>query len=170
MANADALGVFMPDAITMQKGVSMLSVIYTSKATSKVTPEMVDLLSTTSARNNKLAGVTGLLLYGSGNYLQIMEGEADRVGPLFERVKKDCRHTDCQVLLRQPTGKRCFKGWRMGLLGDLDADPAEQTNEWDTITTMLRVMPGTGVIKTQDDMLECVRDFICCNTALDVLN
>lgn len=148
----------------------MLSVIYTSKATSMVTPEMVELLSATSARNNSQIGVTGLLLYGSGNYLQVMEGEAEHVGPLFERIKKDCRHTDCKLLHRQPTSKRCFNGWQMGMLnhhGNLDH---QQPNEWDTITTMLQVMPSTGVFKTQDDMLECIREFIYCNAAVKVMN
>ena len=42
----------------------MLSIIYTSKATTHVTPEMVELISETSARNNRRIGVTGLLLYG----------------------------------------------------------------------------------------------------------
>jgi hypothetical protein len=148
----------------------MLSLVYTSKATSSVTPEMVELLSRTSELNNKRAGVTGLLLYGSGNYLQIMEGEADRVGPLFERVRKDSRHKNCQVLSRHATGQRCFTSWRMGLIGRLDAEPDKCGNEWDTITTMLQVMPGTNVLKTQEDVIECIREFICSNTELTVLN
>ena len=141
----------------------LLSIIYTSKATTRVTPEMVELISETSARNNRRIGVTGLLLYGSGNYLQVMEGEAENVGTLFQRIQKDPRHTDCKVLHRQPTGKRCFEGWQMGILNHDDGSQNTQPNEWDTMTTMLQVMPSCGVLNSREDVVECIRDFIYCN-------
>ena len=144
----------------------MLSIIYTSKATSHVTPEMVELISETSARNNRQIGVTGLLLYGSGNYLQVMEGEAEDVGSLFQRIQKDPRHTDCKVLHRQPTDKRFFEGWQMGMLNHEPGSDDAQPNEWDTITTMLQVMPSCGVLRKREDVVECIRDFICCHARL----
>ena len=144
----------------------MLSIIYTSKATTHVTPEMVELISETSARNNRLIGVTGLLLYGSGNYLQVMEGDAEHVGPLFQRIQKDSRHTDCKVLHRQPTGKRYFEGWQMGILNHDNGASRSQPNDWDTMTTMLQVMPNCGVLRSREDVVECIRDFIYCNARM----
>lgn len=144
----------------------MLSLIYTSKATTIVTAERVQRLSETSARNNRQLGVTGLLLYGSGHYFQVMEGEAEHVGRLFDRIQKDHRHEGCQVLHRQVTRKRCFSGWKTGMLNEHDTCENEQAHEWEIIAKMLQIMPGSGVLNDPDDVLDCVREFIDCHTGV----
>jgi hypothetical protein len=53
----------------------------------------------TGARiNNETLGISGMLVYHDGSFLQILEGECDVVGALFDHIAKDDRHTSCVSL------------------------------------------------------------------------
>lgn len=100
----------------------MFSIIYVSSATRLWTQaELLDLLAW-SREHNAALGVTGMLLYKGGNFLQILEGEEEPTRALYERIHRDPRHHGVIVLLQGLTRTRHFAGWAMGF-GDLD-DPA----------------------------------------------
>ncbi len=99
-------------------------VIYVSAATRLFSKaELLDLLK--SARdNNERLGVTGMLLYKDGDFIQLLEGDEAVVKPLLAHIMADpCHHTS-MVLLEEHTDARLFPGWSMGFR-DL-ADPAVQ--------------------------------------------
>lgn len=68
-------------------------------------------------RHNKALGVTGMLLYASGYFMQVLEGEPDSVADIYGRIAKDARHTDLAVLSNEPIAKRSFSQWNMGYRG-----------------------------------------------------
>ncbi len=99
----------------------MFFIIYVSSAVRLWTPaELLDLLAWCREHNAAL-GVTGMLLYKGGNFLQILEGEEGPTRALYERISRDPRHHGIIVLLQGATRTRQFAGWAMGF-GDLD-DP-----------------------------------------------
>jgi len=63
--------------------------------------------------NNKLADVTGLLVYVDGNFLQVLEGEHEVVSTLLEKISQDHRHTDVKVVYKTIIEKRTFNSWQM---------------------------------------------------------
>jgi len=63
-------------------------------------------------RNTK-TGVTGLLLYHDGNFMQLLEGDTSQVMATFDRIKKDPRHTGCITLVNEPVSERLFSDWSM---------------------------------------------------------
>ena len=66
-----------------------------------------------SRRNNRRAGVSGLL-YGDGKrFLQVLEGPAELVEATFERIKGDPRHRAPVVLSRREVDEREFGTWDM---------------------------------------------------------
>lgn len=67
-----------------------------------------------SRRNNSARDVTGMLLFGDGRILQILEGPADAVDALYARIEKDPRHSHCRTLMRRATSARDFGQWTMG--------------------------------------------------------
>lgn len=73
--------------------------------------------------NNASLGVTGLLLYVDGGFLQVLEGEQDTLHQLYGVIAKGRRHWDAKLLLDQP-GPRNFGEWSMGfkVLGDDTTD------------------------------------------------
>ena len=58
---------------------SLITLIYGSAAVDPFTePELIALLEKSRANNQSL-GVTGMLVYRDGNFLQVLEGEAEQV-------------------------------------------------------------------------------------------
>lgn len=92
----------------------MLRVTYLSQETAPFTPaELLSLLEHCHA-NNPARGLTGLLIYGNGTFLQTLEGEDAVVEALIETISKDPRHHSLQVVQRQSTDRRRYEGWSMG--------------------------------------------------------
>jgi hypothetical protein len=82
----------------------------------------IDQILATSRRNNRRAGVTGALLFNRGCFAQILEGEAARVGEVFERIQRDPRHTEVVALEFKDVGARSFASWSMAFVGANRAD------------------------------------------------
>ncbi len=92
----------------------MYSVVYVSSATlSFSSAELMDLLARCQ-RNNQAAGVTGMLLYKNGNFMQVLEGEQSAVQGVYDRIAIDPRHTGVLRLLREDLRERQFPNWSMG--------------------------------------------------------
>ncbi|MBC7991782.1 MAG: BLUF domain-containing protein [Rhizobacter sp.] len=66
-----------------------------------------------SRKNNATLGIVGGLLFGDGCFLQCLEGNADAVDALYERIKSDPRHRDVTVLSRSPVVRTSFGAWSM---------------------------------------------------------
>jgi uncharacterized membrane protein (DUF373 family) len=64
--------------------------------------------------NNAGSGVTGMLLYGNATFLQVLEGEDKVIDDLVEKIRKDQRHTNLQILHRRPIQRRQYSDWSMG--------------------------------------------------------
>ena len=92
----------------------MIQLVYLSSARRPFSQdELVELLRQARAKNERL-GITGLLLYKDGNFLQVLEGEDEAVHGLIRRIEADPRHTDTTVLLDEPVAARAFPDWSMG--------------------------------------------------------
>ncbi len=100
--------------------------IYISRATSPPTREELAEIVAQSKPNNWRQSITGLLLYGRGHYLQLLEGPLLEVAELYTRISRDPRHDQVLPLLLQPATRRLFPEWKMGVL-NLDAGPVEDS-------------------------------------------
>jgi Sensors of blue-light using FAD len=89
-------------------------VVYSSAAVLPFSdPELTDLLAR-ARMNNERRGVTGMLLYHEGSFLQVLEGEASVLESLFTAISADKRHHRVVALLRREVEERHFGDWRMG--------------------------------------------------------
>ena len=91
----------------------MFSLIYVSSATVPFSTEDLQQLLTRSRESNTAVGVTGMLLYKSGNFMQLLEGEEAAVLAVYQRIARDPRHSGALVLLKQQTEQRAFADWSM---------------------------------------------------------
>ena len=66
-----------------------------------------------SRRNNRRAGVTGMLLTCGGHFVQALEGEDAAVQATLARVNADPRHQAVRVLGSDFVGSRLFGRWAM---------------------------------------------------------
>jgi hypothetical protein len=65
--------------------------------------------STTPAR-----GITGVLCYGGGVFLQAIEGGRSAVSELYGHIQRDPRHKNVELLHYEEIAERRFGGWTMG--------------------------------------------------------
>ncbi len=92
----------------------MLSIVYASSAVRLFDrAELIELLET-SRKANVAHGITGMLLYRGGNFIQVIEGENEAVLQLYENIKADPRHRNIILLSQDPINHRQFAEWGMG--------------------------------------------------------
>jgi Sensors of blue-light using FAD len=87
--------------------------IYVSSATRLFSEAELENLLTKSRQSNNSVGITGLLLYKDGNFMQCLEGSKDAVGMLMDKIRRDPRHRGLIVLLEESAEPE-FSGWSMG--------------------------------------------------------
>lgn len=92
----------------------MLQMIYTSVATRKIPPAELKELLETARRNNIRDGLTGMLLYEDGTFIQVLEGDDDSVETTYERISKDPRHSKIVLIAKFELEHRSFNDWEMG--------------------------------------------------------
>ncbi|MBC8002193.1 MAG: BLUF domain-containing protein [Opitutaceae bacterium] len=102
----------------------MFHIIYMSSAVVPFSPAELQALLETSRRNNTTLGVTGLLLYKDGNFLQVIEGEQAVVDELYSKISRDRRHRGCVPLFKESISQREFANWSMAFR-DLDSSPEQ---------------------------------------------
>lgn len=88
--------------------------MYVSKSRQALTSDQMDELLETARYNNARNGITGLLLYTADSFIQVLEGPEEAVGKTFDAIRKDPRHRDITVLIRDRIEARSFPGWAMG--------------------------------------------------------
>ena len=92
----------------------IFSLLYLSGSTVPFTAkDLRDLLAKSRENNSKL-GISGMLLFKGGNFLQVLEGKKETVVALYEKITRDPRHHQITTLLEETSTKRDFPDWSMG--------------------------------------------------------
>mgnify|MGYP003382720004 CR=1 FL=1 len=91
----------------------LVRLIYASRAVDASEADIEDIL-TQSRQFNPATGITGILCYGGGVFLQALEGGRDCVNDLYAHIQKDPRHKDVVLLQYEEIAERRFGGWTMG--------------------------------------------------------
>ena len=73
----------------------------------------IGLIIQASIRNNRLTGITGMLLVRGDQFLQALEGPGEAVRLTYERILGDRRHMQARVLGHDRAGQREFADWNM---------------------------------------------------------
>lgn len=113
------------------------SLAYESQASVPLTaPDLLDLLEQ-SRENNARSGVTGILLYRHGTFLQVLEGPHAAVDALYATIAHDPRHRDVSTVLVEDRVERRFPDWTMGF-----ADVAGELSDVDGFNDVLTTVQG----------------------------
>lgn len=92
----------------------MYYIIYLSAGTSWFDENELKNILTVSNINNSRNNITGLLLYGEGNFIQLLEGEESNVQATFQRISLDERHKGITHITSGQLTERNFPEWAMG--------------------------------------------------------
>jgi hypothetical protein len=91
----------------------LVRLLYASRAADQ-SPGATDAILAESRSHNPACGITGILCYGGGIFLQALEGGRSQVSELYGHIQKDVRHKDVVLLHYEEISERRFGGWTMG--------------------------------------------------------
>jgi hypothetical protein len=92
----------------------LVRLLYVSRAVDPKANEETDSILDSSRQHNIANGITGILCYGGGLYLQAIEGGRKQVNELYGHIIRDARHKDVALLHYEEITERRFGGWTMG--------------------------------------------------------
>lgn len=101
-----------PDAI-----IALRQLVYISYVSDGIAPAEFRKILDTSRLNNIQSSVTGLLLSDGRQFLQALEGEAQDVEAVFQRISADTRHGGISILAERMVARREFGTWTMAAIG-----------------------------------------------------
>ncbi len=88
--------------------------LYASRVATPMPGAALDQILVQSHRNNPRRGITGLLCYASGVFVQVLEGGRDEVCDLYNTIVRDDRHSQVRMLVYEEIAERRFGSWTMG--------------------------------------------------------
>lgn len=91
------------------------TIVYVSSATHQLSEAEMEALLLDARETNQRHGITGILLYGEGNFMQCFEGPPDAVTLIYARIRASRQHHDLITLMDEPSTERYFPGWYMGV-------------------------------------------------------
>jgi hypothetical protein len=94
---------------------SLRSIVYVSSAVQPFGTAELEALLVDARDLNLQNGITGVLLYSDGGFMQCFEGTDDAMAGTYRRILDSKRHTQITELLNEPVAQRSFSAWQMGL-------------------------------------------------------
>ena len=92
----------------------LVRLLYVSRALDPESSTATQSILDSARKYNAGNGITGILCYGGGLYLQAVEGGRAQVNELYGHIVRDQRHKDVVLLDYQEITERRFGGWTMG--------------------------------------------------------
>ncbi len=102
----------------------LVRLLYASRAAASVDADALGTILKQSKANNPGLGVTGVLCFSGGIFLQVLEGGRATVSQLYNRIATDPRHIDVVLLNYEEISERRFAGWAMGQVNLARINPA----------------------------------------------
>ncbi|MGJ7566091.1 BLUF domain-containing protein [Variovorax sp. GB1R11] len=90
--------------------------LYISVIASAAPLGVVGKIARHARQANAQVHITGLLVFDGERFCQYLEGPADDVRRLYERIEIDPRHREVRLLHRGKSNKRQFRRFSMGFL------------------------------------------------------
>ena len=92
----------------------LVRLLYASRLADTESATATESILAQSRNHNPASGITGILCYGGGIFLQALECGRQQVSALYCHIQKDVRHKDVVLLHYEEIMERRFGGWTMG--------------------------------------------------------
>lgn len=87
--------------------------VYVSTARPGLTDQDLEELLVQARDRNRSLGITGMLIFGAGNFIQALEGDEAAVKAVFASILCDPRHTGVITMVEFTDTARDFPDWSM---------------------------------------------------------
>ena len=102
----------------------LVRLLYASRAATSLDADALGLILKQSKTNNPALGVTGVLCFSGGLFMQVLEGGRSAVNRLYNRIAADPLHTDVVLLSYDEISERRFAAWSMGQVNLAHLNPS----------------------------------------------
>lgn len=130
----------------------LYSLVYSSAAAAPFDDDQLAALLTQCRAANSRNGITGMLLYRGGRFVQFLEGPEDSVRGLLERIAADPRHTDLRVMIDSHPRARQFAEWTMGFEPMSEPDAPAPAGFRDTFDDLEQADDGDSVLRATREL------------------
>ncbi|HEU4678145.1 MAG TPA: BLUF domain-containing protein [Terrimicrobiaceae bacterium] len=104
-------------------------IVYLSRASPGLDENAVDQLVQSARKKNARLGITGVLFFERGHFLQVLEGGREDIQVLFQKIRSDERHSGLQLLVEDDLESRQFGSWSLAWTRDNNAILSERFSE-----------------------------------------
>jgi hypothetical protein len=91
----------------------LIQLTYMSRLTPHYGIEILHDILNSSRINNRIEGITGMLVVKGDKFFQVLEGEADKVHALYQKICADKRHGGVVKIGEKNITMRAFAAWDM---------------------------------------------------------
>ena len=132
----------------------LVRIIYCSTAAEGVDIDEFRRILTTAQKNNAARDLTGMLMFNSRIFLQVLEGDRKEVNKLYNTLEQDPRHKDLMILKYERAESRNWAEWSMSFA------PASEASRSIYLKYSVRsqfnpyVMEGDAVEKMMEELTD----------------
>jgi hypothetical protein len=135
----------------------MHHIIYLSRATRPMSDEELATLLTQAREANARQNITGALVYGDGQFMQIIEGEEADLAMLYARLLQDGRHGQVFKFADKPILQRSFADWSMAFR-PVSAEQFQVLQGY--VAPEQLDLSAPGLSATDDMLLQMMKSFV----------
>lgn len=130
----------------MNTPATLHTLMYISTASGKFNEQDLEQILSISRKNNAQLDISGMLVYGGGNFIQILEGDKDAIFALYNKIKINPDHHGFITLLDHPIENRIFADWSMAYKSLTLPEHTEVKNYINTLNNKLDNLDGSNSI------------------------
>jgi len=98
----------------LQNNIQIAYLSFATKSLKANSDNEIQSILKQARKHNAEKGITGQLIYRSGIFLQLLEGDKAEVSSLLGHILLDSkRHENIRIILNQPMKERVFPNWSM---------------------------------------------------------
>ncbi len=131
----------------------LYNLCYVSSAKNNLPKSELEDLFRVNKRNNTELDISGILVYNNGNFLQILEGERQKINKLFVKICRDSRHNNLIKLIHTSIEERIFDDYESGFV------IVEDHKKLDQLKSYLNWVKEAELISV-DKVIHIVENFI----------
>ena len=143
-------------------------IVYTSEyviTDEEIRDVLKDIRDISKIKNAK-QNITGFLFYHSRRFIQLIEGDKDRLEGLMNTLFHDTRHKNIKYLINEPIKERSFSKWNMDTLNlDHACEAAFEKN----LIKLRDIYKGFFVVTTSD-FLTFMKKFLNDPQMIELIN
>lgn len=130
-----------------------LQLAYISRATEPFEEDELFELIDHSQKNNKARGLSGMLVYNAGYFLQLLEGPEETVEGLMKTIAADPRHVEIKRVYERRTTQRIFGSWYMAYKNLSTIKPALRQR----VEDLIKQLAGKPRVESPEEFMKVLQ-------------